>query len=140
MKKHPSKVSAAGVGQQLAGIIEKKQAKSVAATTADLIKRARHADDRSHPAYVSQAELARRIGVNQSAVAHWETGNNNQSVTHLRAIAMALDVPLSELMGDELPGMMVRDPEAVSLLMSFDRLTSEQRAAILMMARTLAGK
>lgn len=48
---------------------------------------------------VSQAELAKRMGTKQSAIARIESGNYNPSLKFLEKIAVALDVPLSLKIG-----------------------------------------
>jgi transcriptional regulator with XRE-family HTH domain len=105
--------------------------------TAGLIKRARHAEDPSHPRFVSQPELARRIGVSNAAVGLWETGRNKPQLVHLRAIAAALGVRVSSLLSDEVPGRLVQEPDTIELVEIFDVLEPDQRAAILAMARVL---
>lgn len=44
-------------------------------------------------ARISQGELARRISVSQSAVAHWERGKNQPNLEQLAVLAAALEIP-----------------------------------------------
>lgn len=46
---------------------------------------------------LTQAQLADRLGVTQSAVAQWEAGTVTPTVARLRAIAHALEVPTADL-------------------------------------------
>lgn len=46
---------------------------------------------------LTQAQLADRLGVTQSAVAQWEAGSVTPTVARLRAIAHTLEVPTAEL-------------------------------------------
>lgn len=47
---------------------------------------------------LSQRELAERVGVSQSAVAHYETGHNKPRIETVFRLAAALDVSVSELL------------------------------------------
>jgi transcriptional regulator with XRE-family HTH domain len=100
-------------------------------TTGDLIKRARHADEPTHRKHVSQAELARRIGVSSATVELWETGCSTPRLGHLEAMAKALDVPVSDVISDEAPAHFVRDPAVLSLIAMFETLTPQQRDTVL---------
>lgn len=55
---------------------------------------------------ISQAELARRIGVSRSVISNYEAGKRSQiSTPYIVAIAAALDVPWQELVaGTDLQG------------------------------------
>lgn len=46
---------------------------------------------------LSQRELADKVGVNPSAIAHYETGHNKPRIETLFKLAHALDVEVSEL-------------------------------------------
>lgn len=48
---------------------------------------------------LSQAELARRIGVTPSAVCHWEQGDTNPSMGNLLKIAEACGTNLRRFLG-----------------------------------------
>lgn len=47
--------------------------------------------------HLTQAQLADRLGVTQSAVAQWEAGTVTPTASRLRAIAHALEVPTADL-------------------------------------------
>jgi putative transcriptional regulator len=47
---------------------------------------------------LTQAELARRIGVHRVTIATWETGRFRPSVDGLPRLAKALGVPVTELL------------------------------------------
>lgn len=57
---------------------------------------------------ISQKELARRIGVSQSAIALWENGVNTPLYNNLVALARELDTGISDLC-DEITLGMIRD-------------------------------
>ena len=46
---------------------------------------------------LSQEELARRLGVDRSSVARWETGSNNPRIEKLLALAKIFGCSLDEL-------------------------------------------
>ena len=46
---------------------------------------------------LSQEELARRLGVDRSSVARWETGSNNPRMEKLLALAKIFGCSLDEL-------------------------------------------
>lgn len=47
---------------------------------------------------LTQAELAKAVGVDQTAVHMWESGKNNPRFTHLQKLAIALDCTVDEIM------------------------------------------
>jgi len=49
----------------------------------------------------SQRELARRVGVVQASICHWEQGRSTPTLARLRRIAGLCDVPVAWLVGDE---------------------------------------
>ena len=49
----------------------------------------------------SQAWLAQQIGAHVTSVSDWERGINQPSPRHLKAIAVALGVPMESLYADE---------------------------------------
>jgi hypothetical protein len=52
---------------------------------------------------ISQAELARRLGVAQPSVARWESGRRNMHVDTLQRIADALNVNLEVIFSGRAP-------------------------------------
>ncbi len=46
---------------------------------------------------LTQAELARRIGVDQTAIHMWETGKTTPRLPHLKLLAKELDCSLDDL-------------------------------------------
>jgi Zn-dependent peptidase ImmA (M78 family)/DNA-binding XRE family transcriptional regulator len=61
-------------------------------------RRLRAARQRAH---VSQAELAARLDVTQTAVSYWEAGRRLPGIDDLMRIADFLDAPLADLLPDE---------------------------------------
>lgn len=47
--------------------------------------------------YLNQTEFANRIGVTQGAVSQWENGLTRPNLDQLRAISVAFDLPVSEI-------------------------------------------
>ena len=74
---------------------------------------------------LSQGELAKRAGLQPSAVSHFETGSRKPSFDNLRRLADALKVSTDYLLGR------VSEEEALAgadtFFRHFDRLTSEDR-------------
>ena len=74
---------------------------------------------------LSQGELAKRSGMQASAISHFETGARKPSFDNLRRLADALDVTTDYLLGR------VTDTDALAgadrLYRHFDLLTSEDR-------------
>lgn len=50
---------------------------------------------------MTQEELAERVGVDKTAVCHWETGLSRPDLSRVPAIAEALDVPVLDLVRGE---------------------------------------
>ena len=46
---------------------------------------------------ISQAELAKRLGIGQSAIANWEAGIRSPSLKELERIAKALNTTITRL-------------------------------------------
>lgn len=61
----------------------------------DRIRRARIAAD------VTQADLAKAVSLSRPSIANAETGNQNLTVTTLRAIAVRLGVTVAALIGEQ---------------------------------------
>lgn len=72
-------------------------------------------------AHVSQAELAARLRVTQTAVSYWEAGRRLPGVDDLMKIAEFLDAPLSDL----LPGDSERRPLGAVLRAAADQVQDE---------------
>ena len=50
---------------------------------------------------MSQRELAQLIGVDQSAVARWETDKNGARIANLKRVAAVLNCSVSDLLDDD---------------------------------------
>lgn len=74
---------------------------------------------------LNQADLAKRAGLQASAISHFETGTRKPSFDNLRRLADALDVTTDYLLGrvKELDGLAGTD----KLHRHYDRLTSDDR-------------
>lgn len=52
---------------------------------------------------LSQTEFASMVGVTSPAIiSHWETGANLPSIKNLAKISEAMDIPITDLLGEEL--------------------------------------
>ena len=74
---------------------------------------------------LNQGDLAKRAGLQASAISHFETGTRKPSFDNLRRLADALDVTTDYLLGrvNELDGLAGAD----KLHRHYDRLTSDDR-------------
>ena len=105
---------------------------------------------------VSQAEIARRLGVDRSCVGHWE-GVNKTNPGHDRLAELAKlcvvsyewlatgrgHMKLGHDPGDDIPaafGKLVDDPQALRLLRAWDAISSRSRSALLDLAEELAAQ
>lgn len=50
---------------------------------------------------MSQEDLAREVGVDKTAVSHWENGIARPDLSHISAVATALGVSVAELISGE---------------------------------------
>lgn len=103
---------------------------------------------------LSQATLARRLGVQRSAVANWEAGASNPSSHHLERLACVLDVAhewLATGRGEmKLPGHgqeappatsdLVNDPVERRLLRAWRNLSAKPQAALLELLEAYRGR
>lgn len=105
---------------------------------------------------MSQAELARRLGVDRSCVGHWEGVNKtNPGPERLAELAKLCVVSYEWLAtgrgemrlghdpGNDIPaafGKLVDDPHAIRLLRAWDAMTSRSRIALLELSEELAAQ
>ena len=81
--------------------------------------------------HISQAELARAVGVSQQAVASWESGDSSPDPAMLCLLAASLDVPLTDLLDYEAIATRVVDFVTVTTQPSDPRmLTTESILAL----------
>ena len=87
---------------------------------------------------LNQNDLAKRAGLQASAISHFETGTRKPSFDNLRRLADALDVTTDYLLGrvNELDGLAGAD----RLRRHYDRLSSEDRDFADSLLETLARK
>lgn len=50
---------------------------------------------------LTQKELAQRVGITQGALSNYERGKRDMAVSTVIAIAEALDVPVSQIVGEK---------------------------------------
>lgn len=98
---------------------------------ADKIKEIR----RKH--YLNQTAFANKIGVTQSAVSQWENDLTRPTSDQLRAISVAFNISVDELLCGETmsehPQGSPKTPEARILANGIDRMPEQQRKAIMNM-------
>lgn len=102
---------------------------------------------------LSQAQLALELGVQRSAVSHWEAQRGKPSVNHLRKLALATGVQFEWLAtgrgsmtpsGDALDSiaavdaLLVDDPQERRLLSAFRDAPAQARVPLLELAEQLA--
>ncbi|MHB1104475.1 MAG: helix-turn-helix domain-containing protein [Devosia sp.] len=63
---------------------------------------------------ISQSDLARRAGMQPSAIAHFEADRRKPSFDNIRALARALEIPSDRLFGKEATTVF-RDEDKLSL-------------------------
>ena len=103
---------------------------------------------------LSQAQLALELGVQRSAVSHWEAQRGKPSVNHLRQLALLTGVqfewlatgrgamtPSSDTMLDSISAvdaLLVDDPQERRLLSAFRNAPALSRVPLLELAEQLA--
>lgn len=103
---------------------------------------------------LSQAQLALELGVQRSAVSHWEAQRGKPSMTHLRQLALLTGVqfewlatgrgpmtPSPEALLDSVAAVdavMVEDPQERRLLAAFREAPAQSRLPLLELAEQLA--
>jgi transcriptional regulator with XRE-family HTH domain len=88
---------------------------------------------------LSQTELAKKTGLQPSAISHFETDRRTPSFDNLRRLSDALNVSVDHLIGrDDLPT--AAGPLADRVLTSFVKLSSSDQEALAAMAEALASK
>ena len=93
---------------------------------------------------LSQADLAKRTGLQPAAVSHFETGHRSPSFENLRKLSDALGVSVDYLLGridEEQHGVgFASAPRAQQLFRHAEKLSDASFEALEMMARALSEK
>lgn len=71
---------------------------------------------------LSQEELARRVGLTNSAVSQWESGRAKPRIGVMKALSEIFGMTVSELLGEDAPGAEVREPVGRSGMVPMRRL------------------
>lgn len=71
---------------------------------------------------LSQEELARRVGLTNSAVSQWEGGRAKPRIGVMKALSEIFGMTVSELLGDDAPGAGMREPVGRSGMVPMRRL------------------
>lgn len=85
---------------------------------------------------MSQAKVAKELGIAPASVAQWETGRSRPDISRLSAVARLYNVDIRELCGDDLP-LPPADPERAKLAALIDQLTPTNVAAMILIAEGL---
>jgi transcriptional regulator with XRE-family HTH domain len=86
---------------------------------------------------LSQTDLAKRTGLQPSAISHFETGKRAPSFDNLRKLADALGESIDYLLGrSDAPG--TTTPEAERIFRDFGKMTESDQKALADMASALA--
>jgi transcriptional regulator with XRE-family HTH domain len=88
---------------------------------------------------LSQADLAARVGMEPSAISHFETGRRDPSFANLRRLADALAVTVDYLIGRE-SEVRSGGPAVDQLFRDFGRLSAEDQDTLSGLAKMLAEK
>lgn len=82
---------------------------------------------------LTQAELAAKINVHQTQIAHWETERAKPRKEYLQKLSEVLEVSIDALASGVPPSMdlnEIEDPELKALLLQVTRLSSRQHQAL----------
>ena len=71
---------------------------------------------------LSQEELARRVGLTNSAVSQWEGGRAKPRIGVMKALSEIFGMTVSELLGEDAPGDGMREPVGRSGMVPMRRL------------------
>jgi transcriptional regulator with XRE-family HTH domain len=88
---------------------------------------------------LSQTDLAKRTGLQPSAVSHFETGNRAPSFDNLKRLADALSVSIDYLLGRSATPD-VATPAAEQIFRDFSKMTASDQETLAQMAALLARK
>ncbi|MGH0038370.1 MAG: helix-turn-helix domain-containing protein [Myxococcota bacterium] len=88
----------------------------------------------------SQADLAGRAGLQQSALSHYENATRRPSFANLRRLARALDVSTDYLVGHGSTARSSRAPESEELAAQIERLSPADRETVRALVASLLRK
>ena len=71
---------------------------------------------------LSQEELARRVGLTNSAVSQWEAGRAKPRIGVMKSLSEIFGMTVSELLGEDAPGHGMREPVGRSGMVPMRRL------------------
>lgn len=79
----------------------------------------------------TQAELAEKLNVHQTQIAHWEKGRSNPRRDNLERLAEAFETRVEDLLAGGPKNLNeIEDPELKSLLSQVTRLSPKQQEAL----------
>ena len=83
---------------------------------------------------LTQAELGKKLGVGQSAVSQWETGETRPDVRKSIELSEALKLPLSDLLpfSGDASELLTADHQTIQLVHQYLKLPPAMRTAVLL--------
>ena len=88
---------------------------------------------------LSQADLARRAGLQQSALSHYESGTRRPSFTNLKRLCRALNVSADYLIGNSERPIVPDEPED-KLVLDLLHLSAGDRIVVRALVDSLIGR
>lgn len=88
---------------------------------------------------MSQAELAKAVGVGRSTISSWETDRTEPSMQDVEKIAQVLDCKKEDIVRDYMREL-IRDAEVQRILMYAQMLTEEQQRSMIQQMQYLIWK
>lgn len=88
---------------------------------------------------MSQAELAKKAGLQPTAISHFETATRSPSFDNLKRLADALNVATDYLIGRS-DDLKLAGPEADNLFRGLEKLSEEDLGAIRLMKEALLAR
>lgn len=90
---------------------------------------------------LKQAQLAERLGVNQSVIARWESDQIRPRRSSLTELAKALEIPVENLLVEDATGafggIQHLNPDLTELLQSLPKLADDQLSALKVVVRDM---
>ncbi len=95
-------------------------------------------DDSIHRSPYNNSEVAQKLGVSKGAVSNWVSGARKPDIDTVIRLCYLLDVDLYYLIGATIPQGELR-PKEQELLMLFQKMSSEEKEAMLGISRAITG-
>ena len=86
---------------------------------------------------LSQAQLAKLVGVTQGAIYFWEKGINEPTAGYVKQLAKIFSISTDDLLSYESSGMNEKSPVINELFSTILRLSTEQQEILLKLAKEI---